>query len=63
MLGAIVDVLVDYDKNLKAIFYQTPEMQNNFRLYPELVLIDATYKLNDLQAEWLTNASVSPRYC
>lgn len=48
-LGAIVDVLVDCDKNLKAIFYQTPEMQQNFRQYPELVMIDATYKLNDLR--------------
>ena len=44
-----MDVLVDDDKNLKAIFYQTPEMQENFRLYPELVMIDATYKLNDLR--------------
>ena len=40
---------MDGEQNLKAIFYQTPEMQENFRRYPELVMIDATYKLNDLR--------------
>lgn len=49
VIGAVVDVSVDNDKNLKAIFYQTPAMQQNFRMYPELVMIDATYKLNDLR--------------
>lgn len=44
-----MDVLVDDDKNLKAIFFQTPEMQKNFSMYPEFVMIDATYKLNDLR--------------
>lgn len=33
---------------LKAIYFQTPEMKNIFASYPELLLIDATYKLNDL---------------
>ncbi len=47
--GALVDVLADADKNLKAIFFQTPAMQDNFRRYPEFVMIDATYKLNDLR--------------
>ena len=33
---------------LKGIYFQTPEMKNIFASYPELLLIDATYKLNDL---------------
>ena len=44
-----MDVLADTENNLKAIFFQTPEMQENFRKYPEFVMIDATYKLNDLR--------------
>ena len=33
---------------LKAIYFQTSEMRSVFASYPELLLIDATYKLNDL---------------
>ena len=33
---------------LKAIYFQTSEMRSAFASYPELLLIDATYKLNDL---------------
>ena len=33
---------------LKAIYFQTFEMRSAFASYPELLLIDATYKLNDL---------------
>lgn len=33
---------------LKAIYFQTPEIKNIFAFYPEFLLIDATYKLNDL---------------
>ena len=33
---------------LKAIYFQTSEMRCAFASYPELLLIDATYKLNDL---------------
>ena len=34
---------------LQAIFFQTQEMKVTFRSYPELLFIDATYKLNDLR--------------
>ena len=34
---------------LKAIYFQTTEMKTVYASYPELLLIDATYKLNDLQ--------------
>ena len=40
---------VDEDSMLKAIYFQTPEMKRVFESFPELLLIDATYKLNDLQ--------------
>lgn len=40
---------VDEDSMLKAIYFQTSEMKRVFASYPELLLVDATYKLNDLQ--------------
>ena len=40
---------MDEDSVLKAIFFQTNEMKQVFESYPELLFIDATYKLNDLQ--------------
>ena len=40
---------VDEDSMLKAIYFQTSEMKRIFESYPELLLVDATYKLNDLQ--------------
>jgi len=33
---------------LQAIYFQTADMKNMFRTYPEVFFIDATYKLNDL---------------
>ena len=47
-LGATVKVLQD-DKNvLFCIYFQTKSWQNTFEQFPELILIDATYKLNNL---------------
>jgi hypothetical protein len=38
------------DKNeLKAISYQNKEMQRIFSLYPEVLFVDAIYKVNDLR--------------
>ena len=34
---------------LKSIYFQTKEMVRTFRAYTELLLINATYTLNDLQ--------------
>ena len=45
--GLVVTAFTDEDK-LKAIYFQTSEMRSAFVSYPELLLIDATYKLNDL---------------
>jgi zinc finger SWIM domain-containing protein 3 len=47
--GAVIKVLVSQENVLKGVFYQSPDMITIFGLYPELVLIDATYKLNDLR--------------
>ena len=49
LTGATVTAFVDEDSMLKAIYFQTPEMKRVFESFPELLLIDATYKLNDLQ--------------
>eukprot|EP00794_Sanderia_malayensis_P013300 gene13300-14673_t len=46
--GAAVDVTVDDTGTVQAIYFQTKEMKSTFAAYPELVLVDATYKLNDL---------------
>ncbi|KAG1679016.1 Protein FAR-RED IMPAIRED RESPONSE 1 [Nymphon striatum] len=47
--GATVEVVVDEDNVVHGVFYQDVEMKKMFEAFPELVLIDATYKLNDLQ--------------
>lgn len=46
--GAVVTAFTDEESMLKAIYFQIPEMRNMFESYRELLLIDATYKLNDL---------------
>ena len=46
--GAHVDVFSDDDKNLKGIFFQDQQMKDAFKAYPELICIDATYKLLEL---------------
>jgi len=48
-LDAVITTFVDDSKVLQAIFFQTQEMKVTFRSYPELLYIDATYKLNDLR--------------
>ena len=47
--GAIVDVVVDDENNLRGIFYQNAQMQNMFAAFPEVLFVDATYKLNELR--------------
>ena len=46
--GSVVTAFCDEEDMLKAIYFQTSEMRSTFASYPELLLIDATYKLNDL---------------
>ena len=48
-LDAKITTFVNDSNVLQAIYFQTSEMMDSFRTYPELVFIDATYKLNDLR--------------
>ena len=48
-LGANVEVYIDNENNFKALFYQDKDMRDMFQCYPEILLVDATYKLNDLR--------------
>jgi zinc finger SWIM domain-containing protein 3 len=45
----VVVVAATEDRNLVGLFYQDLGMQQTFSEFPELLLIDATYKLNDLR--------------
>ena len=45
---ATVDVLSDEEKDFKGLFFQDPLMKHTFNAYPEIVFVDATYKLLDL---------------
>ena len=49
LAGACVDVIVDNDNVLQGIFFQDHEMRQCFSSYPELVCVDATYKLIELR--------------
>ena len=41
--------MVDNENNFKALLYQDLYMKNMFDKYPEMILVDATYKLLDLR--------------
>lgn len=47
-MGAVVEYVTDGDKNLKAIF-QDEAIKSTFEQFPEIKLIDATYKTNNLR--------------
>jgi len=49
--GSIVEVAVTEDSCLVGIFYQDAGMQNTFSEFPELLMIDATNRLNDLHMQ------------
>ncbi|KAK1805685.1 hypothetical protein P4O66_019243, partial [Electrophorus voltai] len=44
----IVEVLVDEGRELSGIYYQDKLMQKHFELFPELLLVDATFTLASL---------------
>ncbi len=48
-VGSIVEVLSDERKQFKGHFFQDNAMIVAFRAYPELLCLDATYKLLDLR--------------
>ncbi|XP_065291475.1 uncharacterized protein [Dermacentor albipictus] len=47
--GARVLSITDENKELQILFIQTPHMQQAFRSFPEVVLLDATYRTNKLR--------------
>ena len=47
--GSTTEVIVDEQKNLSGLFYQDKTMKSSYCAYPELLCIDATYKLNNLR--------------
>ena len=47
-IGADVELYSDSERNLLGIFWQDREMKESFAAFPELMCIDATYKLLEL---------------
>lgn len=47
--GATVGVVVNDQHSLVGIFYQDEVMKRVFSYYPEFLMVDSTYKLNDLR--------------
>ena len=43
-----VDIMVDKEENFKGLFYQDAYMRNMYMKFPQVMLVDATYKLLDL---------------
>lgn len=48
-VGASVELLVSESNVLMGIYFQDEEMKQIFSSYPELICIDATYKLLELR--------------
>ena len=46
--GAVVEVSKDDNNTLSSLYFQTQEWKSRYAQYPELILIDATYKLTAL---------------
>ena len=47
--GSTVEVIVDEENNFQSIFYQDTYMKTIYDKYPEIILVDATYKLLELR--------------
>ena len=48
-IGSAVEICVDTNKQFKGLFVQDKQMGKAFEAYPELVCLDATYKLLNLR--------------
>ena len=44
-----VDIMVDQEENFKGLLYQDTYMRNMYMKFPEVMLVDATYRLLDLR--------------
>ena len=49
ILGCNVSIKADDENNFEALFFQDEHMINNLHSYPELLFLDATYKLTELR--------------
>ena len=47
--GAYVKLLTTEGSELRGIFFQDARMRETFEAYPELLCIDAIYKVNDVR--------------
>ncbi|KAM9314821.1 uncharacterized protein KZ484_024514 [Pholidichthys leucotaenia] len=47
--NSITEIVVNDENELRGIYYQDAKMRQTHAAYPEIMLIDATYKLNDLR--------------
>ena len=47
--GCLTEVVADEENNFKGLFYQDVHMQNMYAHFPEILLVDASYKLIDLR--------------
>ena len=49
MLGSTVNLFIDEQRIFTGLFFQDAGMKYNFECYPEVLMVDATYKLNELR--------------
>ena len=47
--GSVSEDIIDEENNFKGLFYQDEYMRNMYRKFPEIIMVDATYKLLDLR--------------
>ncbi len=48
-IGSIVEVVITAENVVNGIYYQDKQMRQMYDRFPEIVFVDATYKLNDLR--------------
>ena len=48
-LGSTIEVFTDENKTFSGLLFQDGIMKTNFAAYPEVLMVDATYKLNELR--------------
>ena len=48
-IGCTVEVYPDSENNFLGLFFQDNYMKEDFQSYPEIIFIDATYKLTELR--------------
>ena len=49
--GSTTETIIDEDSNFKGIFFQDKYMQNLFEKFSEIILVDTTYTLLDLETK------------